>query len=49
MVFALTYETADLDKLPRRDDPLLKETLEEADAMVRTARFHPDVRPVKNP
>lgn len=39
MVFALTYDTTDLDKLPRKGDPEVAKTLSEATAIVRSIRF----------
>jgi hypothetical protein len=39
MVFALTYDTTDLDKLPRKGDPEVAKALSEATAIVRSIRF----------
>jgi hypothetical protein len=39
MVFALTYDTADLDRLPRKGDPVLSEVLREATAIVKSIRY----------
>lgn len=46
MAFGLTYETSDLDRLPRRNDLKLQEILDEAAAIVRSVRiYHPKSRP----
>jgi hypothetical protein len=49
MVFALTYDTSDLDRLPRRNDLELQRILAETAAIVRSLRFYPPVHPRKNP
>ena len=48
MTFALTYDTSDLDRLPRRNDEELQRILAEAAAIVRSIRFYPPIHP-KNP
>lgn len=39
MAFAMTYETTDLDQLPRKDDPNLTRVLREASAIVRSIHY----------
>lgn len=41
MAFALTYDTSDLDRLPRRNDLELKKILDEAAAIVHSVRIYP--------
>ncbi len=41
MAFALTCDTSDLDRLPRRNDPELQQILDEAAAIVRSVRIDP--------
>jgi hypothetical protein len=42
VAFALTYDTSNLDELPRRSDGELRRTLVEAAAIVRSIRFSND-------
>ena len=39
MVFALTYDTTDLDKLPRKGDPEVAQVLSEATGIVKSIHF----------
>jgi hypothetical protein len=38
-VFALTYDTTDLDKLPRKGDPEVAQVLSEATGIVKSIHF----------
>lgn len=42
MAFAMTYDTTNLDRLPHKDDPVLKQVLREASAIVNSIHYKRD-------